>query len=225
MAEWRNWQTHQTQNLAKFTLRVGSTPTSATTSSRAMRTVASSCVALLFALQLAPGPARGQNPPPDPAYFYGLLVSRGADSVVISTAQGKKTFRVGKQTSFCCGKILNLGALKAGDSLDIQWHRNEQGGLVADRIEANIDRWEGVITRVIKDKDNAYTVYIRFDPPVNDIDKIVFDKNAQFKDCVLDNDLKRTCTPDSLRVGRHLETIGYTLSAKEMRALKVLTIY
>ena len=31
VAEWRNWQTHQTQNLAKFTLRVGSTPTSATT--------------------------------------------------------------------------------------------------------------------------------------------------------------------------------------------------
>ena len=30
VAEWRNWQTHQTQNLAKFTLRVGSTPTSAT---------------------------------------------------------------------------------------------------------------------------------------------------------------------------------------------------
>ena len=33
MAEWRNWQTHQTQNLAKFTLRVGSTPTSATSKS------------------------------------------------------------------------------------------------------------------------------------------------------------------------------------------------
>jgi hypothetical protein len=31
MAEWRNWQTHQTQNLAKFTLREGSTPSSATT--------------------------------------------------------------------------------------------------------------------------------------------------------------------------------------------------
>jgi hypothetical protein len=30
MAEWRNWQTHQTQNLAKFTLREGSTPSSAT---------------------------------------------------------------------------------------------------------------------------------------------------------------------------------------------------
>ena len=30
MAEWRNWQTHQTQNLAFFTERVGSTPTSAT---------------------------------------------------------------------------------------------------------------------------------------------------------------------------------------------------
>ena len=32
VAEWRNWQTHQTQNLALFTQRVGSTPTSATTS-------------------------------------------------------------------------------------------------------------------------------------------------------------------------------------------------
>jgi hypothetical protein len=31
LAEWRNWQTHQTQNLAKFTLREGSTPSSATT--------------------------------------------------------------------------------------------------------------------------------------------------------------------------------------------------
>lgn len=31
MAKWRNWQTHQTQNLAHFTVRVGSTPTFATT--------------------------------------------------------------------------------------------------------------------------------------------------------------------------------------------------
>jgi hypothetical protein len=29
-AKWRNWQTHQTQNLALFTQRVGSTPTFAT---------------------------------------------------------------------------------------------------------------------------------------------------------------------------------------------------
>lgn len=34
VAEWRNWQTHQTQNLASFTRRVGSTPTSATTFTR-----------------------------------------------------------------------------------------------------------------------------------------------------------------------------------------------
>ena len=30
LAKWRNWQTHQTQNLAYFTVRVGSTPTFAT---------------------------------------------------------------------------------------------------------------------------------------------------------------------------------------------------
>src|SRR5258708_12317877 len=30
VAKWRNWQTHQTQNLAYFTVRVGSTPTFAT---------------------------------------------------------------------------------------------------------------------------------------------------------------------------------------------------
>lgn len=43
--------------------------------------------------------------------------------------------------------------------------------------------------------------------------------------CVLDNDIKRTCTPDNPKVGRHLETIGSTLSEKEMQATKVLTIY
>src|SRR3954452_22691703 len=30
--EWRNWYTHQTQNLARFTPRVGSSPTSGTNS-------------------------------------------------------------------------------------------------------------------------------------------------------------------------------------------------
>ena len=30
MAEWRNWQTHRTQNPALFTEREGSTPSSAT---------------------------------------------------------------------------------------------------------------------------------------------------------------------------------------------------
>jgi hypothetical protein len=30
--EWRNWYTHQTQNLARFTPHVGSSPTSGTTS-------------------------------------------------------------------------------------------------------------------------------------------------------------------------------------------------
>src|SRR5215472_16161841 len=34
VAKWRNWQTHQTQNLAHFTVRVGSTPTFATNSFR-----------------------------------------------------------------------------------------------------------------------------------------------------------------------------------------------
>jgi hypothetical protein len=32
VAEWRNWQTQRTQNPSKFTLREGSTPSSATNS-------------------------------------------------------------------------------------------------------------------------------------------------------------------------------------------------
>ena len=31
LLEWRNWQTHGTQNPAHFTVHVGSTPTSSTT--------------------------------------------------------------------------------------------------------------------------------------------------------------------------------------------------
>ena len=53
MAEWRNWQTHQTQNLAFFTERVGSTPTSAT-NSRYMVT---------------------QTPPPDLRYPIGKFTA------------------------------------------------------------------------------------------------------------------------------------------------------
>ena len=37
LLEWRNWQTHGTQNPALFTEHVGSTPTSSTTDSMTYR--------------------------------------------------------------------------------------------------------------------------------------------------------------------------------------------
>jgi hypothetical protein len=48
VAEWRNWQTHQTQNLAKFTLREGSTPSSATNQIKSLEGFSSLLLKLLF---------------------------------------------------------------------------------------------------------------------------------------------------------------------------------
>jgi hypothetical protein len=46
LALWRNWQTQQTQNLPEFTLRLGSTPSSATILSSQIRIPAFSTAVL-----------------------------------------------------------------------------------------------------------------------------------------------------------------------------------
>jgi hypothetical protein len=51
VAKWRNWQTHQTQNLALFTERVGSTPTFATTSFSISVPFRATALRILYTLQ------------------------------------------------------------------------------------------------------------------------------------------------------------------------------
>src|ERR1700722_17995840 len=75
VAEWRNWQTHQTQNLAKFTLRVGSTPTSATKKTKGL-------------------PSK-MPPKKRPSIFTGSIFGSISASLVAYRSRGSRRFATG----------------------------------------------------------------------------------------------------------------------------------
>lgn len=108
--------------------------------------------------------------------------------------------------------------LHLGDLVAIRCHIDDKGVAIADSIEANVGRWEGVITKVLKD-----TVYIRFEAPAQGSAKVIFDTRTDFRYCAGD-DLKRACTVEDLKAGRHLDTVGFVLGKNELRATRVLNI-
>ena len=85
-------------------------------------------------------------------------------------------------------------------------------------MDANVDHWEGVITRVLKDE-----VYLKFDRPIKGTGKVIFDASTDFSSCAFE-DLKRDCTRNDLKVGHSLDIIGLVLGERELRATKVLGI-
>ncbi len=145
----------------------------------------------------------------------GTVISRGPDSVTVKNDLFTRVFRINAQTEI---RRVDSSQLQVGDQVAIRCHFDDKGTSIADMIEANVDRWEGVITKVLKD-----TVYMKFDAPIMGTAKVIFDSKTEFGYCAPD-DLKRDCTIDDLKVGRHLETTGFVLGKSEMRAIRVLSI-
>jgi hypothetical protein len=118
-----------------------------------------------------------------------------------------------------CGKSgFHSSPLQAGDLVAVRCHFDDKSTAVADSIEANIGRWEGFITKIVKD-----TVYIKFDSPVKGSAAVTFDSSTEFGYCAGD-DPQHDCTIGDLKVGRHLETVGFIVGKGEMRATRVLGI-
>jgi hypothetical protein len=145
----------------------------------------------------------------------GRVVSLGPDSVTVTNELFARVFRVNAQTEI---RRVDSSELQVGDFVGIRCHFDDKGIAVADSIEANVGRWEGVITKVLKD-----TVYIKFVAPVKGSAKVTFDSRTDFRYCAGD-DLKRDCTVDDLKVGRHLDTVGFILGKSELQATRVLNI-
>lgn len=145
----------------------------------------------------------------------GRVVSSGPDSVTVKNELFTRVFRIDSRTEI---RRVDSSALQAGDLVAVRCHFDGQGGAVADSIEANIGRWEGFITKVVKD-----SVYIKFDPPVQGSARVAFDGTTEWGYCAGD-DPERDCTVDDLKVGRHLETVGFVVGKDEMRATRVLGI-
>lgn len=145
----------------------------------------------------------------------GIVVSRGPDSVTVKNELFTRVFRINAQTEI---RRVDSSPLQVGDRVDIRCHTDDKGTSIANMIEANVGKWEGVITRVLKD-----AVYINFDAPVRGSGQVTLDRATEFDWCGSDAP-KRGCTIDDLKVGRHLETVGFVLGKSELRATSVLSI-
>jgi hypothetical protein len=145
----------------------------------------------------------------------GTVISRGRDSVTVKNDLFTRDFRINAQTEI---RRVDYSQLQVGDQVAIRCHIDDKGTSIADSIEANVGKWEGVVTKVLKD-----AVYIKFNAPVKGSGKVTFDRTTEFDWCGSD-DPKRGCTLDDLNVGRHLETVGFVLGKSELRATSVLSI-
>jgi hypothetical protein len=145
----------------------------------------------------------------------GTVISRGPDSVTVKNDLFTRVFRINAQTEI---RRVDSSQPQVGDLVAIRCHLDNEGTAIADMIEANVDRWDGIITKVAKD-----TVYIKFDAPIKGTARVIFDSKTEFGYCTGD-DPKSDCTIEDLKVGRHLETTGFVLGKSELRAIRVLGI-
>jgi hypothetical protein len=183
--------------------------------------ITSLCIVLLWYQPLA-ALAQSQDPSgvrttlknTDPV-DVGKVISRGPDSVTVKNELFTRVFRISAQTEI---RRVDSSQLQIGDLVTIRCHFDDKGTAIADSVEANVDRWEGVIRKVQKD-----TVYLEFEPPVKGSGKVIFDSGTEFSYCASD-DPERACTVDDLKVGRHLDTVGFVLEKSEIRATRVLNI-
>jgi len=174
------------------------------------------CTILAFIL-LGPSPltALAQTPLTDTdPVDVGGVISVGPASVTVKNELFTRVFLINAQTEI---RRVDSSQIQIGDQVAVRCHSDDRGTTIADSIEANVDRWEGVITKVLKD-----TAYIKFDAPVKGTARVDFDSRTQFGYCV--DDHNRDCSLDDLKIGRHLETIGFVLGKNELRATRVLGI-
>lgn len=151
----------------------------------------------------------------------GTLIAVAKDAVSLRNDLGICLLHIDRDTTFWRGQSFHDGsALKLGDEITARARVDYPSGeLIAEDIEANVDRWEGVMTKVLKD-----TVYMKLDAPVHQTVVVVFDGKTEFSYCVFNGAISHRCTVDDLKAGRHLETIGLILGKTELRATNVLTI-
>jgi uncharacterized protein DUF5666 len=157
----------------------------------------------------------------------GTVISRAPDSVTVKNELFTRVFRINIQTEIRrvdsfqlqVGDRVVVRCLQVGGQVAMRCRVDDKGVAIADMIEANVGKWEGVITKVLKD-----AAYIKFDAPVKGSGKVTFDRTTEFDWCGFD-DLKRGCTIDDLKVGRHFEIVGFVLGDSDLRATSVLNIH
>lgn len=141
---------------------------------------------------------------------FGKLVTANSHSVTVRNEKGLQTFHITPQTHIWRGDYVNVDRLRPGDDLSIRYR--PQGDRTAVDIEANIERWDGTITKVsanglevaLQDRDGQFTG--------KRVTMIFWKKTTFLVDGVSVKDLK---------VGAFLEAIGLEEN-DTMRVWKVI---
>jgi hypothetical protein len=138
----------------------------------------------------------------------GKVVAVHAASVSIATDEGVRTVQVSAETKIWRGHYLDMHQLKIGDYASVRYRVD--GTPIAESIDANVDRWRGIITRVA---GNRIEIAISSDEqgPTGTA-TITFDTSTAFAHG----------SRKDLLVGQHIELIGLVLKKNRMLATRVL---
>jgi hypothetical protein len=143
----------------------------------------------------------------------GRLTAVHDHTITVRNDRGARTFLITAETKIWRGDYVDLGQLRVGDDLGIRFRVPEGAGeAVAVDIDANIDRWNGTITKVsgnvveieLKDEDGNL---LGMKGTVTFWDKTTF--------------LVDGASRSDLKVGAYLEVIGLVENDR-MRAWRVI---
>jgi len=156
----------------------------------------------------------------------GTVTSLGSDTVTVKNELFTRVFRITAQTEILrvdssplqLGDDVGIRCLQAGGQTAPHCRVDDKGISIADQIEANVGKWEGVITQVAKEEAR-----VRFLAPIKGSGKVTFDRRSRFDLCGID-ERTRACTIDDVKVGRRLEVVGFLVGKNELRATSVLSI-
>ncbi len=137
----------------------------------------------------------------------GKLAAVRDGSITVRNDQGTRTFRITPGTKIWRGDYVDVRQLRLGDDLSVRFRAS-----TAIDIEANLDRWDGNITKVSGDH-----VEIEFTDkdgnPVGTKGTVTFWNRTAFLVYASRNDL---------RPGAYLSVIGLVQSPTMMRAWRVI---
>jgi hypothetical protein len=84
---------------------------------------------------------------------FGKLIAVHDHSIIVRNQQGTKTFLITAETHIWRGDYVDVHHLQPGDDLSIRSRVSSgRGESTAVDIDANIDRWNGTITKVSGDR-------------------------------------------------------------------------
>lgn len=143
----------------------------------------------------------------------GKLVAMRDRSITIRNDQGTRTFLITADTKIWRGDYVDIHQLRPGDDLSVRFRVSAHAGeATAVDIDANLDRWDGNITKISGDRvEIAFT-----DKDGNPLDMeatVIFWKKTAF---LVD------ASRSDLRPGAYLSVIGLVQSPDTMRAWRVI---